>query len=121
MSNNNERIVADIQKAIREIVQYELKNETIGFLTITDIKVSSDRSYAKVYVSFFNNGEKNIEKLNKSKGYVRSALAKRIHTRRVPEVSFVLDDTFFKAQRVEEAIQKDEEDIENMKKEEKTN
>ena len=67
MSNNNERIIADISKAIREIVQYEIKNETIGFLTITDVKVSNDRSYAKVYVSFFNNGEKNIEKLNKLK------------------------------------------------------
>ncbi len=116
MSNNNERLIADISKAIREIVQYEIKNETIGFLTITDVKVSSDRSYAKVYVSFFNNGEKNIEKLNKLKGYVRSSLAKKIHTRRVPEITFVLDDSFFKATKVEEAILKDEEDIENMKK-----
>lgn len=116
MSNNNERIIADISKAIREIVQYEIKNETIGFLTITDVKVSSDRSYAKVYVSFFNNGEKNIEKLNKLKGYVRSSLSKKIHTRRVPEISFVLDDSFFKAEKVEQAILKDEEDIENMKK-----
>lgn len=116
MNNNNERIIADISKAIREIVQYEIKNETIGFLTITDVKVSSDRSYAKVYVSFFNNGEKNIEKLNKLKGYVRSSLSKKIHTRRVPEISFVLDDSFFKAEKVEQAILKDEEDIENMKK-----
>ncbi len=116
MSNNNERIIADISKAIREIVQYEIKNETIGFLTITDVKVSNDRSYAKVYVSFFNNGEKNIEKLNKLKGYVRSSLSKKIHTRRVPEISFVLDDSFFKAEKVEQAILKDEEDIENMKK-----
>ena len=117
MSNNtNERIISDIQKNIREIVQYEIKNETIGFLTITDIVVSSDRSYVKVYVSFFNNGEKNILKLNKLKGFVRSSLSKKLKTRRVPEISFVLDDSFFKSQKIEEAIKKDEEELEAIKK-----
>lgn len=115
MSNNNERIIADISKSIREIVQYEIKNETIGFLTITDIRVSSDRSYAKVYVSFLNNGEKNIEKLNDLRGYVRSSLSKKIHTRRVPEITFVLDDSFFKGQKIEEIIEKEKEEIDKFK------
>lgn len=115
MSNNNERIIADISRYIREIVQYEIKNESIDFLTITDVEVSSDRSYAKVYVSFLQNGEKNIAKLNKVKGFVRSSLAKKLKTRRVPEVSFVLDDSFFKAQKIEEAIKKDAEEINEYK------
>lgn len=115
MSNNNERIIADISRFIREIVQYEIKNETIDFLTITDVEVSSDRSYAKVYVSFFTNPNKNLEKLNKVKGYVRSSLAKKLKTRRVPEISFVLDDSFSRAQKVEEALKKDAEEIKEYK------
>lgn len=119
MSNNKERLEAEISRDIKEIVQYEIKNESIGFLTITDCVVSPDHSYVKVYVSFFNNGTKNIEKLNRTKGFVRSALAKRLKTRRVPEIEFVLDDSFFKQKSLEEALKKDEEEIEEIKKESK--
>lgn len=115
-SNSKERLAAEISKDIKEIVQFEIKNESIGFMTITDVVVSSDHSYAKVFVSFFSNPEKNIDKLNRTKGFVRSALSKRLKTRRVPEIEFVLDDSFLKFQKLDSALKKDEEDIEKFKK-----
>ncbi len=115
-SNSKERLAAEISKDIKEIVQFDMQNESIGFLTITEVVVSSDHSYAKVYVSFFNNPEKNLAKLNHSKGFVRSKLAKRLKTRRVPEIEFVLDDSFFKFQKLDEALSKEEEDLEKIKK-----
>lgn len=117
MTNNVERIKATIAKNIREIVQYELNVEKIDFMTITDIEVSSDHSYAKVFVSFFTNPEKNLEKLNKVKGFVRSALAKRIKLRRVPEISFVLDDTYFKEKRLNDLLNKESDELSKMKSE----
>lgn len=116
MANNVERIKANIAKNIREIVQYELHSEKIDFLTITNIEVSSDHSYAKVFVSFFTNPQKNIENLNKLKGFVRSALSKRLKLRRVPEINFVLDDTFEQERKLNELLNKESEDIENLKK-----
>lgn len=41
-----------IQKEVSEIIQFELKNPKIGFVTITDVDVTSDMSYAKIFVSF---------------------------------------------------------------------
>lgn len=117
MANNVERIKATIAKNIREIVQYELNVEKIDFMTITDIEVSSDHSYAKVFVSFFTNPEKNLEKLNKVKGFVRSALAKRIKLRRVPEIVFVLDDTYFKEKRLNDLLNKESDELSKMKSE----
>lgn len=116
MANNVSRLKANIDKNIREIVQYELHSEKIDFLTITHIDVSDDHSYAKVYVTFFTNPTKNVENLNKLKGFVRSALAKRIKLRRVPEITFVLDDTYEKEKELENLLNEDKEQLESMKK-----
>ena len=115
MANSVERIKANIAKNIREIVQFELNSEKIDFLTITNIEVSSDYSYAKVYVSFFTNPSKNLESLNKVKGFVRSSLAKRLKLRRVPEISFVLDNSFNEEKHLNELLQNESNELKNMK------
>lgn len=106
MANRAERIKTLISKNIKDICEYELKNENIGFFTITDVEVSDDRSYAKVFVSFFNNADKNIEKLNRTKGFVRTSLSKKLDTRRVPEITFVIDDSYEKQKHFEEVLDK---------------
>ena len=95
-SKDVQKIQALIARNVKDIVSYEIKNENIGFMTITDVEVSSDHSYCKIYVSFLNNAKSSLETLNRAKGYVRSRLAKKVNLRRVPEISFVLDDTFEK-------------------------
>ena len=54
MANKQERIATLIRKNIAEIIQIELKNPHLGFVSIPEVKVSKDISYAKVYVSFFD-------------------------------------------------------------------
>jgi ribosome-binding factor A len=105
MANKTERLKTIIGKDIKDICQFELDHETIGFFTITEVVVSDDHSYAKVYVSFFDKAESNLDKLNRAKGFVRSSLAKKLDTRRVPEVSFVLDDSFEKQKHFEEILE----------------
>ena len=95
---------------------YEIKNENIGFMTVTDVFVSSDHSYCKIYVSFLNNAKNSIETLNRAKGFVRSSLAKKVNMRRVPEITFVLDDSYEKQKHLEELISKESSEIEKFKK-----
>ena len=108
MANRTERIQSIIAKNITEIIAYEVKNPHIGFVTVSEVKVSTDFSYAKVYVSFLTSKhpEKNLEELNKTKGFIRSSLAKKLDIRKTPEISFVLDETYEKAERIEELIKK---------------
>ena len=61
MANKEERIAGIIRKSITEIITMELKNPHLGFVTIPEVKVSKDFSYAKVYVSFMFENE--IEKV----------------------------------------------------------
>ena len=99
MANKEERIAGIIRKGITEIIMLELKNPHLGFVTIPEVKVSKDFSHAKVYVSFIKEEEikEGMDVLEKSKGFIRSALAKRLDTRRVPEINFVLDEGFKKS------------------------
>lgn len=111
-----EKIKALIARHVKDIVAYEIKNENIGFMTITDVEVSSDHSYCKIYVSFLNNATKSLETLNRAKGYVRSSLAKKVNLRRVPQIEFVLDDSFEKQQRLENLLKKEGEELDSIKK-----
>ena len=108
MANRGERIASVIRKNIAEIIQFKVKDPKLGFISIPEVKVSSDFSYAKVYVSFFKEEdiEPSLEVLNKAKGFIRSELAHKLDTRRVPEISFVLDDSYKREQRIDELLNK---------------
>ena len=52
MSIKSERISDVLVEQISYIVAYEVKNKDIEFVTITDVHVTSDLSYAKVYLLY---------------------------------------------------------------------
>lgn len=108
MANKQERIASIIKKNIAEIVQFQVKDPHLGFVSIPEVRVSKDFSYAKVYVSFFKDEDigPSLEVLNKAKGFIRSELAKKMDTRRVPEISFVLDEGYKREQRIDELLKK---------------
>lgn len=107
MSKKNEKIAELIKRNISEIIQFDLKDPKIGFITITDAQVTNDLSYAKVYVSFLGQNarkEAGMKALERSKGYIRSELSKKMSTRKVPELQFVLDDALDKGNKIEKII-----------------
>ena len=108
MANKQERIPSLIRKNLAEIIQLELKNPHLGFVSIPEVKVSNDFSYAKVYVSFIieKDIKKGLEVLEHSKGFIRSSLAKKMDTRRCPELRFVLDEGYKNEQRITELLNK---------------
>ena len=96
-----------IQKEVSEIIQFELKNPQIGFVTITDVDVTSDMSYAKIFVSFLGQDarkEAGLKALNQSKGFIRSELAKRLTIRKTPELIFQLDNSLEKGNKIEKIL-----------------
>ena len=81
-----------IQRELSTILQTEVKDPSIGFCTITGVDTTADLSISKIYVSFLNkNTKKSMEALERSKGFIRSLLAKRLTIRKCPELHFVLD------------------------------
>ena len=108
MASKIERIQTLIMRNISEIIQFELRNPNLGFISIPEVKVSKDFSHAKVYVSFIKEEDikEGMKILEKSKGFIRSELAQRLDIRRVPEISFVLDEGSEKERRISELLKK---------------
>ena len=108
MANKAERIATIIRKNIAEIIQFQVKDPHLGFVSVPEVRVSKDFSYATVYVSFFKDEdiEPSLQVLNKAKGFIRSELASKMDTRRVPEIRFVLDDGYKKEERIAELLKK---------------
>ena len=105
--SKNEKMNHICQRAISEIIQFELKDPKVGFVTITDVQVTNDNSYAKVFVSFLGRQERaeaGLKALNRSKGFIRSALAKRLSIRKTPEIIFQLDNSLEQGNKIERIL-----------------
>ena len=109
MANKQERIATIIRKNIAEIIQFGIKDPHLGFVSIPEVKVSKDFSYATVYVSFFKeeDAEEGMKVLEHSKGFIRTSLAKKMDTRRCPELRFILDEGYKKEERIAELLSND--------------
>ena len=90
------RIDEELRKEISQIISFELKNpDATGLISVTKAKITPDLKYAKIYVSILNskNEAKTMEALEKSSGFIRSLVAKRVNLRITPELIFEKDDS----------------------------
>ena len=86
------------------MVEGELKDPRIGFVTVTDVDLSPDFSHARVLVSVLGTEEERAESLaglQSAAGYVRREITQRLRLRRSPEIMFVLDRGAEEAARIE--------------------
>ena len=107
MGLRQEKLQALFLREITDIIQFSLKDPHLGFVTISDVQVTNDLSYDKVFVSFLGKDERNdagLKTLNRARGFIRSELAKRVKVYKVPELTFVLDKSLENAKRIEDII-----------------
>ena len=115
MSIKTERIASNIVKQLSYIIANEIKDNDIKFVTVTDCKLASDLSYAKIYVTVFDKDkiDTTIKALNNASGFIRTELAKRIDVRHTPELAFVYDESIEYGKKIEDIIENiHKEDIE---------
>ncbi len=110
MSIKLERIENQIRKEVSSILQYDIKNSKFGFVTVTDVEVTRDYSFATIFVSFLNTkdliAQDKLDELNRVKGVVRTALSKRLTIRKTPELIFKIDESYDQGNRIDEIISK---------------
>jgi len=90
------RVGEQIKKEISHLIQYQLKDPRLGFVTITAVDLTGDLSQATIYVSIMGNEEqikKSLLALEHSKGFLRTEIGKRIRLRQTPDLIFKLDES----------------------------
>lgn len=95
-----------IKVEVSNIFLQKLREQELGFLTVTNVKVSPDLKIAKVYLSVFEKEKRELvlERINKKHGLIRSELAHRIRLKFVPELKFFIDDTLDYVEKIESLI-----------------
>ncbi len=101
---------ARVGRAIKEEMAgllRSLRDPRIGFASIVDVETSADLRYAKIYVSVYGDQEaaaETIRSLDKTSGFLRGEIGRKLGLRYAPEISFHLDQTIAKGARIQELL-----------------
>ena len=104
-----ERLEDQIHFLLSNLIQRELRDPELGFLTVTAVRLTPDRSLARVYFTVLppNGGDQEAQDaltrkaLGRAAGFLRSQLAARLKMRRVPELRFFPDGTLEEGNHLE--------------------
>ena len=105
----HDRLADQIRSEVAGIIEGELKDPRIGFVTVTRVDLSPDFAHAHVLVSVLGDDdarERSLAGLASAAGYVRRKIAQRLRLRRAPEVVFVLDRGVEQSARIDALLSK---------------
>lgn len=103
------RVREAIRQEIARIVQYEMKDPRLGFITITKVELTDDLRYARIYFSVLGEDKDKhltLKGLNSAKGYIKGLLSDRIKLRFMPEISFSIDQSMEHAKHIHDILEK---------------
>jgi ribosome-binding factor A len=110
------RLAERIAKIVAELLERRIKDPRLGFVTVTEVRLTGDHREAKVFYSVFGSAEERQETamaLQSATGIIRSEVGRVIGLRHAPSIEFVADELPENAQRIDELVvaarQKDEE------------
>ncbi len=102
------RVAEQMQRELADLLQFEVKDPRVGMVTITAVEVTGDMAHAKIFYSAPQsksaqampsdaNRAKTLQSiqngLEKSSGFLRSQVAKRMLLRTVPQLHFMYDES----------------------------
>ena len=112
MSIKLDRLNHIFTEEISKVINEEVKDPDVKFVTLTAVDISSDLSYAKVY--FTNLIDKDREKvtkaLNRASSFIRGKLFDEVEIRKMPELTFIYDESIEYGKKIEKIIEEIKED-----------
>lgn len=102
------RIGQQLQQELAMVLMREMKDPRIGMVTVNDVEVSRDLSFAKVFVTFFEDNadavEEKLAALVVAAPYIRTLVAGRMKLRVMPELRFVYDASLVEGMRMSNLV-----------------
>jgi ribosome-binding factor A len=104
--NRSERVAAQLRRELAQLVQQEVKDPDVGFVSLSDVEVTRDLAHAKVFVTVFDSerAATTIKALQRAAGYLRRRLGQEMRIRSVPELHFHHDASVETGQRMDRLI-----------------
>jgi len=105
------RVAEVVREVAAEAILFELKDPRVKNVTVTRAEVSGDLQHAKVFVSLMGTEKEQkltLYGLESAAGFIQTKLAKRMTTRYVPHVTFVLDEGVKKSIEIARLIREEQ-------------
>jgi len=102
-----QRLAEQIKEEVSLIIAGELEDPRVGLVTVSEVRLSPDLRYAKIYVGISGTEQEvkeSLAALRHAAGYIRHELGSVLRMRRTPELHFVYDETDERAARIEELL-----------------
>lgn len=103
------RIADRIQRIVAEMLDRRIKDPRLGFVTVTDARITADLRDATVYYTVFGSDEEQAASaaaLESAKGVIRSEVGRQTGIRHTPSLTFVVDKVHENAQHIEQLLAK---------------
>lgn len=105
------RINEEVKKVVSSLIQYEIKDPRLSaMVSVTDVNVTKDLRYAKVFVSIFTNSKEEkmatLQALKSACGFIRRELGHKINLRYTPEIIIEEDNSITKGMHIDSLIEK---------------
>ena len=101
------RLESTIQRTLADIIRTDVKDTSIGFITLTEVRLAADYSHLTIFYTILggdNKKESTRKALDRSKAFMRSSLARRINMRKTPQLHFKYDGTLDYANKIDRGL-----------------
>ena len=102
----SERVAGSLRRELAKLIQMEVKDPEVGFISLSDVEVSRDLAHAKIFVTVFESekADSSVKALKRASGYLRHRLGQEMHIHSVPELHFFHDSSVETGQRMDGLI-----------------
>ena len=104
-----ERVQEALRREISKIIQNEVKDPRLGFITITRVELTRDLRFARVYFSVLGESKDKklaLKGLNHAKGYIKSLIGERVGLRFMPEIVFKIDESLEHTKKIYDLMER---------------
>ncbi len=106
-SHRTARVADVIRKTLAQLIREEVRDPRVGEVTITDVRVTRDLRYAKVFIASLDEGEqrdRTYQGLRAAAPFLRGAVGREARLKHAPELQFEWDTALETGMRVEELL-----------------
>ncbi|MDX1453841.1 MAG: 30S ribosome-binding factor RbfA [Gammaproteobacteria bacterium] len=102
------RVAEQLRRELSELVRWQVKDPRAQDVSVTEVELSKDLAYAKVFFSRLDEDadaiKESTQALNRAAGFLRRELGKSLRMRHVPELRFLYDDSLAKGAHMDALI-----------------
>jgi len=107
MPQRAQRVADQLQRELAALLRDEVKDPRVGRITITTVEVSADLSHAKIFFTHLaghEHADDAVQALQRTAGFLRSELSRRLDLYSVPQLHFAYDDSIESGMRLSQLI-----------------